>query len=422
MYIDHITIKNFRTFRNTAIEFIHPDQDFDRLGLTPPPLRNVNLLLGNNGFGKTTLLKAIALACLGPAVGRVGLYPYRLVRTEPESSGPTASRGGRLGPEWEGRAAIDAAFTPHAQDGLGGLPLLLSQVEVRRMGDLEDLVWTGHDDDFWQPIFSEHSDALFFVGYGATRRVEEKQRYDAGARSSRAFARAQRVQSLFRDDHSLIPLNAWLPQYQARNRGRYAQVVGLMNDLLGPGHYEFTGEMEGGEYLFVRQGLRVPFPALSDGYRAFIGWVADLLHHVCMTCPSGKKLVENQGIVMVDEIDLHLHPKWQMTALPTLARALPNVQFIVTSHSPLIVGSLQWQNIITMRPVSRQATELARIESPVHGLDADQVLLTEFFGLQSTRAPGPERQLKSLTLKAREGDSDAALAVLRAMTKGAEQA
>jgi putative AbiEii toxin of type IV toxin-antitoxin system len=254
------------------------------------------------------------------------------------------------------------------------------------------------------------------VGYGATRRVERKERLDFAARQSSAFVRAQRVQSLFEEAYSLIPMNVWLPQFKDWNPGRYKQVVNLVNRLIGKGHYEFTGEMEGEEFVFERRGLKVPFSALSDGYRAFLGWVGDLLYHVCMTCPSGKKLVDNRGIVMVDEIDLHLHPTWQMTVLPTIAQELPNIQFIVTSHSPLIVGSLEWMNIILMVPAPRQASQPKRIEWAVHGLDADQILLTDFFGLKSTRAEGKKR-----ALKAREGDADAAKQLLDEMSRGLEE-
>ena len=159
---------------------------------------------------------------------------------------------------------------------------------------------------------------------------------------------------------------------------------------------------------------------MSDGYRAFLGWLGDLLFHVCETCPSGKKLKENKGIVMVDEIDLHLHPKWQMTVLQTLAKELPNIQFIVTSHSPLVVGSLEWMNIIVMKPGTKQSSTAKRIEWAVHGLDADQVLLTDFFGMDSTRAPGKKRTLKELTLRARKGDTEAAKELLEQMSRGVE--
>ena len=420
MYIDRIDLQNFRSFRKAGIDFLHPDQDFDQLGMPRPRFGNVNLLLGNNGFGKTTLLKAIALACLGPAVGRAGIYPYRLVRQEPRAGASSARSTAKAA---AAEAVVRARFTPHEQDHVpAGIARLESDVRVRRQIDLEELEWVHPDEKAWHPIYSSESDALFFVGYGASRRVEQKERFDPGQRKSRVFARAQRVQSLFEDTYSLVPLNGWLPAYRLENKGRFVEITDLLNTLAGKGHYQFTGKLEAGEYLFERGGLLVPFPALSDGYRAFLGWVGDLLYHVCMTCPPGKKLVENRGIVMVDEIDLHLHPKWQMDVLPTLAKALPNIQFIVTSHSPLIVGSLEWMNIVTMKPSAGQASTLARIRNAVHGLDADQVLLTEFFGLETTRAQGSRRAIKELSLKARSGDAEAAKRLLEQMTQGMEPA
>jgi len=73
-----------------------------------------------------------------------------------------------------------------------------------------------------------------------------------------------------------------------------------------------------------------------------------------------------------------------------------------------------------MQPGTRQASNTKRIERAVHGLDADQILLTDFFGLESTRAPGKKRTLKELSLKARDGDSDAAIDLLEAMSSGME--
>ncbi|SRR6266545_1079330 len=419
MYIDRIKLENFRTFRKAEIEFVHPDRNFKQLKLPVPKLENVNLLLGNNGLGKTTLLKAIALAALGPAVRSSGIYANRLVRREP---GKIRSRGNGKAKGDALEAVIEALFTPHEQDRVGKIPKVESRVKVVRKTDLEELQWVHSEEKLWNPIFSSSSDAFFFVGYGATRRVEKRERADLAGRKSSAFARAQRVQSLFEDAYSLLPLNSWLPQFRQKNPGRYKQVVTLINKLMGKGHYRFTGAMEENEYVFDRGGLKIPFPALSDGYRAYLGWICDLLYHVCMTAPRGKMLRENKGIVMVDEIDLHLHPTWQMTVLRTLATDLPNIQFIVTSHSPLIVGSLEWMNIIVMKPGPKQSSTTKRIEWPVHGLDADQILLSDFFGMESTRAPSRSKRLKTLSLKAREGDTEAAKKLLEEMSRGAEVA
>ena len=244
-----------------------------------------------------------------------------------------------------------------------------------------------------------------------------------GARMRSRFGRIQRVQSLFEDSFSLVPLSYWLPRERDSKRGHYKQVVELLDAVLKPARFTFTGQMEQGDYLFERSGNRVPFLSMSDGYRAFIGWVSDLLYHMCNASPPGSHLAEGRGIVMVDEIDLHLHPRWQMKVIKTVARALPRMQFIFTSHSPLVAGSLEWMNIITLK-LSRHAnrTIVKRLKESIHGLDADQVLLSDFFGLSTTRAAEKASKLDRLTLKARGGDDDAARRLIAELAKGMEDA
>lgn len=398
MYIDSISMREFRTFRRSCVRFVHPDSRAPD-GSAPPKLDNMNLVIGGNGSGKTTLLKGVALAALGPAVADSGLFPYHLVRRE---AGQPAREG----------ALIKAAFTPNAQDRNGQFPDDVSQVKsvirVDRRGDLERFMWVHDDEKPWHPIYSSSSDAFFFVGYGANRRVEKVERVDAAGRRASSFARARRIMSLFEETYSLLPLSHWLPQYEAENPGRFAQVRTLVNSLLGPGRYRFTGKVEDGEYIFQHRNAHVPFPALSDGYRALLGWIGDLLYHVCETCPTGKRLDENQGIVMIDEVDLHIHPGWQMALLPRLARRLPRIQFIVTSHSPLLVGSLEWQNVIIARQRKNGSSSLERAMVDVSKLDADQILLTELFGLESTRSGSQTRRIRKLLERTREGDPDAA--------------
>lgn len=408
MYIDHIEIENFRTFRKTRIDFCHADQDWQALEIPRPDVPNVNLLLANNGMGKTTLLRAIALAALGPAASHSGIYPYRLIRRE---------RGGKakLVP-----ARLLADFTTHPQDR-SPVKTIESDVRVLARGDLEVLEWKHPEEKAWHPVFSEKSDAFFMVGYGASRRVGKQSRPEPVGKFSQ---RAARIMGLFEDDYTLRPLTSWLPKYRetAQLRGRHNQVVNLINRVLAQTGWEFSGEQDKqGEYLMRRGKLEVPVPAMSDGYRAFLGWLGDLLFHVCETCPSGKKLVDNQGMVLVDEIDLHLHPKWQMEVIGVLASELPKIQFILTSHSPLVVGTLEWMNIIVMKADDGLASEAMRLPTPVHGLDADQILLTDFFGLESTRAPGPLRRMKEVALKARAGDDAAADELLRLMSRGSEE-
>ena len=394
MYIDSITLKDFRTFRKSSIDFVHPDCQVP-VPSERPKLANMNLVIGGNGSGKTTLLKGVALAALGPAVAESGIYPYHLIRRN-------------CGKSVENGTLIKATFTPSSQDRKGNFPDDISQFEseirIDQLGDLERLKWTHPDEKIWHPIYSESSDAFFFVGYGANRRVENFERVDAARRRASSFTRARRIMSLFEESYSLLPLSFWLPRYQSENPERFAQARTLINQLLGRGRYHLTDEMRDGEYIFRHGQSLIPFPALSDGYRAFLGWIGDLLFHVCETCPEGKKLDQNQGIVLIDEVDLHIHPGWQRKLLPSLARSLPKIQFIVTSHSPLLVGSLEWRNVIIARR-RRAGSVLDRVEVDVSKLDADQILLTELFGLNSTRSKGQTLRLRKLLEGARGGDS-----------------
>jgi hypothetical protein len=422
MYINSLELSYARTFVGSTLQFIHPDRDFrsvrenaritnDRL--PRPRLPNVNLLLGENGSGKSTILKAIALTTLGPAVEESSLRDRGLVRRVASGKDEITN------------ALIIAQLFLHEEEDAPG-DRAQSLVSVERKGELEFSEFffesAGDAPNTWNSVFESSNDAFFIVGYGATRRVELPQNLDMGARTKSSFSRAQRVQSLFQDSFSLVPLGSWLPRLKKEHRGRFNQVGELLNILLKPGSYFFTGEMDpGGDYLFSHSGVNIPFQGLSDGYRAFIGWVADMLFHLCHATPHRKDLVDVHGIVMVDEIDLLLHPRWQMKVIPVIARALPHVQFILTSHSPLVASSLEWMNILTLRNAGKSnATRVHQLKESIHGLDADQVLLSNFFGLRTTRAESKTRQLDELTLKASLGDDRAAELLITKMAKGME--
>jgi predicted ATPase len=415
MYIERLELENIRTFASGggSLVFVHPDRGYrpqepkqhaQETRFPKPRLRNVTLLLGDNGSGKTTVLRAIAAAAFGPAAKDL-LRDSSLVRF-----GETTGR-------------ILANLRLHPQDQAQN-DRIESDLELQRRGErLEVQIGSPLFEQDWGPIYESENDAFFVVGYGATRRVEVLESYDAGARAKSKAKRDLRVWSLFEDSFSLIPLASWVPRLQKDDPGRHKEIKQLLNRLLAPGHYRFGGKQnKQGDYVFHRGDTPIPFQSLSDGYRAFVGWVADLLFHLSYGCPPGKALAENRGIVLVDEIDLHLHPKWQMKVIATVAKALPKMQFIFTSHSPLVAGSLEWMNIITLKTSNKSNRSVARrLKQSIHGLDADQVLLTDFFGLKSTMAAAKRRQLDAITDRIRSGDKSAPLELIRQMSSGTEE-
>lgn len=91
---------------------------------------------------------------------------------------------------------------------------------------------------------------------------------------------------------------------------------------------------------------------LSDGEKIYLALIGDLCHRLSLANPAGNPL-EGEGIVLIDEIDLHLHPEWQGEIAAALSRTFPNIQFIVTTHSPHVINSVPTASI---RIVDEDAT------------------------------------------------------------------
>ena len=254
------------------------------------------------------------------------------------------------------------------------------------------------------------------------RRASRERRH--GSPDAARFGRVQRVQSLFEDSFSLVPLSYWLPRERDRMPGTTKEVVELLErGSSKPARYTFTGQMEraticSSEAATGSRSCGCPTAIVLSS----AGWPTSFTTFA-NACPPGETLRRKPGNVMVDEIDLHLHPRWQMMVIKTVARALPRMQFIFTSHSPLVAGSLEWMNIITLK-LSRQAnrTITKRLKESIHGLDADQVLLSDFFGLKTTRAESKTRQLDKLSLQAALGDDQAAERLISKLAEGMEEA
>jgi hypothetical protein len=434
MYIEKLVMENIRTFARTEIHFVHPDLVFRASGasdpkakklLPKPKLPNVNLLLGENATGKTTVLQAIALAVLGPAARDTQLPLRRLVRSSSNGEPVEKNASGSI-------AYILATLFRHESERAGkGMRLSAdegepfeSMQEFKRLGEIDTMEFAGIDDDgTWAPVYESNNAAFFAVAYGSNRRVESVDSPAMAFRERNPFGRAQRVLGAFQDGFLLYRLANWLPRLKKSNPGRYREVLGLMESMTGPGHFHLTENVTGREYEFKRGETRVPFPSLSDGYRGFVGWAGDLLYHLNEACPSGQLLVDLPGIVMVDEIDLLLHPKWQMKVIKTVAMALPRMQFIFTSHSPLVAGSLEWMNINLLKINERTNRTLVRqLNESIHGLDADQILISDFFGLKTTRAASKRRQLTRLRHAATLGNDQAKTRYIRALASGMEEA
>lgn len=120
--------------------------------------------------------------------------------------------------------------------------------------------------------------------------------------------------------------------------------------------------------------VRVPMKNLSDGYKNTIGMIADIAYRMAILNPQllENVLTETPGIVLIDEVDLHLHPVWQQRIIRDLQTLFPKVQFIVSTHAPSVISSVKQENMLVLDADGQPYT----LPVEVYGKDANSILST----------------------------------------------
>ena len=231
---------------------------------------------------------------------------------------------------------------------------------------------------------------LICYGYGATRRM--------GETSLSESIDSENSASLFSEKASLINAEEWLLQtdYAARSAAgktrdrlqkQLSQIIEILKRILpdiediriAPADEEISRPRA--EFLTPYGWVRLS--SLGLGYRTAIAWMVDLAVRLFQRYPNSEDPLAEPAIVLVDEIDLHLHPKWQRNIMSFLTERFPNTQFIVTAHSPLVVQAAKDANIVLLR---REGDRVVIDNDPeiVENWRVDQVL-TSVFELPTAR-------------------------------------
>lgn len=151
----------------------------------------------------------------------------------------------------------------------------------------------------------------------------------------------------------------------------------------------------------------VTIEQLSDGQRVFLALVADLARRMIMLNPLLKNPLEGRGIVLIDEIELHLHPKWQQEVITILRTVFPNIQFVVTTHSPIVLSTIETRCIREFREKSASG-ELFLDSPPIQTKGSENSeILEQVMGVFSTPPNIAESYLVSNFEKSLIGEEDA---------------
>lgn len=353
------------------------------------PDKNVLILLGDNGFGKTTMLDAMATAMAPFSAQFPGIPDFQLSDMDVH-----INRNGRRAKY----LTIHALFSYEDYH--------LSSIRYRKgtsntpKANYEELKWLANQKKEAILAGEQGIELPVFAYYGTGRgkfHVPERRRG-----FQQTFERWDCYKSAICPETDFKRFFGWFDQMEIEEmrEGKRLQDYSYTSPVLDAVRIaisEFVSNyqdprIEERPLRFVmdrveqdgsRHELRIE--QLSEGYKIVIAMVADLAARMAEANPDMPNPLEARGIVLIDEVDLHLHPKWQRTILKDLKRVFKNVQFIVSTHSPIIVvGAAEIAQVVNLNNIPENADNAI---PSVTVSNVGQVLLSELFGLKSLQSP-----------------------------------
>ncbi len=352
-YITEIELHNYRRFENEVFRFD----------------KNMNLLIGRNASGKTTVLEAVNVA-LGAYLAAYKTYvPSRFVRN---ISGNDVRRKKQRTEQKDVLLSTEIGQYPCYV----GARLIMDERELpkyRRILEKKGnrtkfekgnnpmqkqvVNWeaamkagNGNDKDLIFPLvlylssarlWNENNKAEF--DYEMPNRTDAYNRcLDPKRGMQMPFHYIRYLKEVASQEKQGVDFPAYILIMNAINKS--------MEEELRQGERIEYSMRYNGLALIEEDGTWIPFEGLSDGYRNVVKIVADIAVRMCILNPYLKEEILNRtpGVVLIDELDLSLHPNWQRRVVNTLTEIFPKVQFICASHSPFIVQSLQDGQLISM--------------------------------------------------------------------------
>lgn len=349
------------------------------------------IILGNNGVGKTTILKSLVSLAPGeegggnnaltrPAMAKNWRYEWALMRhqgEEPAKLSCDLYYGSSITDTKKGSIKRDFGVTVNFSKGWHG-----------NANDIESTTGSAKD-----------LGGLQCYGYGAGRslgRSSINANYDLGPAASLFDERAELLNPeewFLQIDYSyqLHRSNENLKLYREQVRKALLEVLPEVEDMRVT---ETTRFKQGLEFRTPYGWVRLS--EMSLGYQTLIAWLVDFASRLFDRYPDSKNPLAEPAVVLVDEIDLHLHPEWQRKLVGFLSETFPKTQFIVTAHSPLVVQAAGDANVVLLQREGNQVVVKNDVES-VKNWRVDQILTSELFGLETARSLETEKLLKKRT-------------------------
>ena len=386
MWIEEFTIENIRCFEKAHIRFANGGQPYKWI-----------TFLSENGGGKSTILQAIGLLLAGPeAAQSLFQRPSGWLRHE-EQVGKISARI-HQGPNDPGKygktkttKAFGYTFFVTGSKKLSIRNKVFTEPSIQESPD-QRLTWLR------EKAFTSKGQGWFAVGYGAFRRL---------TRSSQIIvptleppARFTNFTTQFNEDQPLSVFERWMVYLDykiAKEKDPIATKqkdigVDAINKAL-PHGVRFDSVTSEGRILFAIGNQRIPTISLSDGYRSVLALAGDLIWRLIRSFPDSDLPLNEEGVVLIDELDIHLHPVWQRDISIWLREQFPNLQFVVATHSPLIASGAG-EDALTLRFSFEDGKSKINPIKNVSSMNVDRILQSEAFGLVSPYSPQAQSKIE----------------------------
>lgn len=395
-YVKTLRLQNFRCFEDVELGPFDP---------------HFNLLIGENGAGKSSVLMAlsslfamIAAPFLATQKELVGLRDTRGYG-EPRAAGQGAPP----------RLELAARYRWSGSDRTVGLRCVSDMMSIMRATEASEPSPFSAQPDRIAPL------AAVFT---TSRRFRRDIPRTGDPEPSRQFERGDAfrdwdevgisVDELLRwaRDETLIDFErAGNPMWRTDETALALTRRACKEAIEGAEDFFYNGTQKDIVVAFAG-GRKAPFSNMSDGQRAVVGLVADLVRRIHLlngAALGGKILSETPGLVLIDEIDLHLHPKWQRDIVPALKRIFPKIQFFATTHSPQVIGEAKPHEIVLLTPHGQKHPTSS------YGMDSNWIL--ECVMEAEGRDPGIALRLKNLFNLIEDEKFDEARKAIKALRK-----
>ena len=365
MFLKSLVLHNFRCFSNLEVSFKN----------------RLTVLVGNNGSGKSTVLEAAAIAAGTLTSAMDGLTNYGIKKSDAHYKYFDLGSNVDVQPQFP--VEITASGMPDGKEiswtrnlntanSRGGFA---SAKELTAISHSYQERMRNGDKELKLPIIS-------YYGTGRLWNQHKEKKNDIFEKNNRSNGYIDSLDGAANDKLMMkwfqkmtmqqIQRGKAIPEFTAVKMAMeqvFAAVTGF-SDVNVQFNLD-TGDIDIIYFDKNHEHVRIPVSLLSDGYKCTISLIADIAYRMAILNPQllDKVLTETEGIVLIDEIDLHLHPRWQKRILKDLTNIFPKVQFIVSTHAPEVINSAKRDSVIVLNN-----NEVLTAADETYGKDANTIL------------------------------------------------